>query len=397
MTKLLCITDNPDDPCGDAQILHHLLPVWQNAFEAIDIWVPPKAGDPDRVERYDKLGDELLKGRWTHVWVYATLAYLDRLVNVGVRTNRLPNVILYAYANVDTPFVDSRYAFIPEHFDFFVVPFPMAGSAMKQTLLRPGITIPKETFKAIKNMVAIPIGIDTKTFRPLNVHKRQFSREEIRETMFGDKVKSDDLLILVGGRPTKRKGIPQALSIIRSLKNKYPDRRVRGYFHMPMKVDGIDLPTLVAGNELALGEDVLFGNKYFNGSVKLDKEKLNYVYNAADMMLCTDVLGGWPFMAVEAMAAGTLVAGPDDFVWLDVIGDEKGIMLPTTEFSWAPWNTTEYVRTVNSGDAATAIADALSTNNYKQLRENGIAWAHKSEINNWAHNAGMWLRLFGLR
>jgi glycosyltransferase involved in cell wall biosynthesis len=390
MANLLCISNNPEDPYADDHILGNLIPRWGEYFKDISVWPISKASN----DSFKKLGERLQAGEWTHVLIHAPLPVLDMLSSIGICQDRLPGVLLYAYAQIDSQFVDIRYIDLPARYDFFITPSPMADAAMKGLLVRSNA--PKDIFKASKNILVMPIGINTEVFRPLNIHAGEPGKEEIRQIMFEGKISGSDFMVMVSGRPTIKKGIPEAMATIRCLRDKY-DKKVVAYFHMPSITNTIRLDELAAGNELTVGTDIFFGDRYFdNGQPKLSKEKLNTLYNGADLVLCTDLTSSWPFTMTEAMAAGIPVAGPNEHVWLDVVDNDRGIALPTSQFTWAPWDTKKYVRTISAAGATDIILDKIKTDKIKDIQLNGTKWARFDNNNNSGVIANAWLKLFGV-
>jgi len=217
--------------------------------------------------------------------------------------------------------------------------------------------------------------------------------------MFGDKVSSGDLLVMISGQKTRRKGLPQACSLLRQLQDLLPTRRVRGYFHMacePSEQRPIVLSLLAEGNDLMPHRDVLWGDGFFaEGSTMITDEDLNLLYNAADIVLNTDLANGWCFTATEATAAGTVVAAPNEHIWVDVVAG-RGIELPCTEFGWAPWSANEFVRAVDPHAGAVAIANALADPDMlRNMRKQCAQWAASDEAS-WERSAREWLDLFGV-
>ena len=417
MAKLLCVTPWPGLKTHYGRIPAALIPLWKSSFETIDVWsvyegpqegeelvdgvdqywVP--AGNDTLERRYPHLGQTITEGGYTHIWIMGTIEFLYGLASLGLTQENLPDQLVYGYAIIEGPFVDTRHVEVSAYFDFFVCMSGMALGAYKELAAYQATHVPKALYKAMVNVTTILPGVDTRVFRPLDVYAGEPSREEIREAMFGDKVSSGDLLVMISGQKTRRKGLPQACSLLRQLQDLLPTRRVRGYFHMacePSEQRPIVLSLLAEGNDLMPHRDVLWGDGFFaEGSTMITDEDLNLLYNAADIVLNTDLANGWCFTATEAIAAGTVVAAPNEHIWVDVVAG-RGIELPCTEFGWAPWSANEFVRAVDPHAGAVAIANALADPDMlRNMRKQCAQWAASDEAS-WERSAREWLDLFGV-
>jgi len=258
----------------------------------------------------------------------------------------------------------------------------------------------KTLFKAAVATRAIPLGVDNRVFRPMLTEAGDPSREELRETFFNGQVTTDDLVVMVSGHKTRRKGIPQACALVSSLRQ-LVDRPVKLYFHMPCLASAsapIQVSMFAAACDLDPEKDILYGDEFFDpaGRPLLSDERLNYLYNAVDLVLCPDLANGWPFTATEAIAAGTPVAAPADHVWLDAVG-QRGIELPCTEFGWAPWGAGEYARAIDPHASALKVAEVFNDQDKLGLLiERGIYWAVADSSSSWDTTAERWSDIFGV-
>lgn len=409
MAKLLCVSPWPGLKTHYGRLPGSLIRLWEPHFEEIAVWStygqPEEgetpdfrywAGDRPLIERLPELGEIISQQQFTHIWILGDLQFLSDIAGLGLVQDRLPDQLLYAYAVVDTPFIDQKYAPLAQYFDFLVFLSGMALGAYNELVAGMGSQVPKSLFKSTLQCKAIRPGVDNQVFRPTNVQRKEFGAEELRETFFGQQLKPDDLLVMVSGQKSKRKGLPQACSVIRHLQPLLKNRRAKLYCHMPPSTKQPNIRLLAEGHDLEPG-DLLMADHLFDGEQrKLADEELNLLYNATDLVLCPDLAGGWSFTASEAMAAGAVVAAPDEHVWLDLVAG-KGIELPATEFGWAPWSKDAYVRSIDPGISAQKIADVVNDlNKYHSLRESGIYWAVADQTSTWQYAADQWLGLFGL-
>lgn len=389
-----------------------LIPRWGPYFEKIGIWSlvgnphtestqygPVYWSDSPMEKRWAHLGDVMQAG-WTHIWILGDLNFLSYLATKGVTSDNLPSTMLYGYTFNHTSFIDRQYLDTASYYDFFTTMSNVQAAAITEAA-RTGPISSKDEFKAIRNINSIPVGVDAATFRPLEVCRREFGREELRVGFFGDKISGADLLVLVTGSKSRRAGLPEAFATIKLLKEKQPHHSIKAYFHMSSlptdkaDINPVDLRTLAAGTDLVVGEDVFFGDSLFDGRDNpLDDTKLNYLYNTSDILLCTTAADGWCFSVVEAMAAGRIVAAPNEHVWLEAIHGGAGIELPTTQFGWAPWNPQQYARTINPEKAADAIAEVMGyPEKMNSIREAARARALQLD---WDNIAKQWIYMFGV-
>lgn len=404
MANLLCITPSPGLKTHYGRIPANLTPHWGSDFKEVAVWSSygntgwenPHGRVWESDEPFEKRAQELGKivqdEHWSHIWILGDLAFLTTMVKLGLTSPNLPNTLIYAYAIIDTQFIDSQYVYLGSHFDFMVCMSGMAMGAYVQLVTELREQVPKELFKAIQRQTVISPGVDREVFRKLNQHAGEPYKEELRYHLFDGKVSPEDFLVLVTGQSTVRKGLPQSLGTIRQLKDRL-DRPVKGYLHLDPSKRGVDVGVLVHGNDLLPGEDIMG----FTGKELVSDEHMNQLYNACDLLLCSDMAGGWPFSATEAMAAGCLVAAPDDHVWLEVVTNGRGVELPADLFTRAPWSPEEYTRCVTPGSSADAIAKVVrSYDKQAECTDTAYAWAHTSPHTSWEASADKWRGLFGV-
>lgn len=354
-------------PGGYADILHALIPRWVPYFDAIVEWAqeaPPRGGI-------------------THTWSIGTL---PQLAEISDRIGGSSDRITYAYAIIDTPFVAFEHAELVSKFDFFVTMSPLAHQAYRNALLSPHSRPSKAAFIGAKNMGVIPPGVDLTIFRPSNIHSGEFSKEELRNALFGTDSTSQDFLVLIA----PGEGLPDALATVRLLKERanFP---VKAYVDAPLA----EILPQILGNDLEPGIDVLTPA---TGSREWTPEQQARLLKSVDLVLCTDLRVGWPFELTYAMACGTVVAAPDEHVWLDVVDDGRGIALPAVRFAPAPWNPTEYCRSIDPSWSADLILAARNEpDKWDTIRETGLQWAHHSTEASWDRIADGWLKLFGVK
>jgi len=407
MAQLMICSPHPGDHYLFGRFLKDMLPLWGPRFERILVAVrAPYQGayqfdPPDNVEVLNAVPAEKTLGI-THTLDIGTLE--DLADNLEVR-----NSLSIGYGLIDTPFIDGKYLKTVSKFDFFVTPSYMARAAYREALIEATQEnkVDIDTYVAARNMWYIPPAVDSSIFRPLNVHAGEYGPEELRQHLFNEKVDPNDFLILVSGNPTIKKGIPLAIQTIAHLKtlnekDPFIDGKVRGYLHMspyrPANTENewLDIESLVIGNELELEDDILLGYGFFDQKTKapgLSDQEMNYLYNACDLVLDTSLKNSWNFTVAEAMSAGTLVAGPNDFVTGEII-DGRGIELETSRFEWYPGRETShtpdsYVRTIDPYEAAKTIATRIREHQERNVQPSTIQSSVEEIANEWLRLMGM--------
>lgn len=402
MPNLLCITPSPGLKTGYGRIPGNLLPRWQHKFNKIGMVVTRAPQEGCTAHRFGPalhLKDQeepteamqaFIKdeGPWTHVWMMGTLDYLHHLVyEVGISSASAPNSITYAYAIIDSPFVDPKHYALAAQFDFFIAMSDMAAGAYKNALL--SVPSPnKLAYKAVQSMGVIPPGVDTNIFKPLNVHAGDYGKEEIRQAMFNGKVTGNDLLLMSSGRHIANRGYPAILGAAKRLQELKPDTGVKLYIHTHAENQPV-LRTLADGIGLKVGTEL-----WFNTKGHISDTQMNWLYNAADVYLNCSTVDGWSFSLTEAMAAGCIVAAPAEHIWLDLVDNGRGIAVPTTQFSMLSPET--FARSVTSDRVAEEVANLLGSDDEQTVRETGMAYAHLSTELSWDRIATGWLALFGM-
>ena len=365
MAKLLISTPAR----GSYTQVQYLVPRFQQVFEDVMVWAgndpPPDAENVSHLLRIAPI--ENLCGPAT-----------DKQIS------EYPNAITYAWAGIDSAMVPHAYASASSNFDFFVAMSSMAAAAYRNVLLDFGGAVPKKTFKSVYETRVIRPGVDREHFYPLSGFARHYSRAEIREALFGDKVNNQAFLIFCEYWSALT---PPAAMVVAKRLHKLLDRQIVLYLSPHPDIRPRDIHALAAGSGLQLGSDL-----FLAGDEATDPTRLNLIYNASDIYLCLDPRSSWPFKLTNAMAAGCVVAAPDDHVWLECIDRERGIELPAELLVEDLGSAEGYVRTVLPGVSADLIAAAFMDDSYKKIRENAIIWSSDAQ----ASCATEWLRLFGM-
>jgi glycosyltransferase involved in cell wall biosynthesis len=100
---------------------------------------------------------------------------------------------------------------------------------------------------------------------------------------------------------------------------------------MAAKDQGWDLPEVVNGVGLVLGEDVLLPGGGFTPNAGYPIDVVNKIYNASDVVMSTATGEGWGLSSVEAMACKVPVVFPDNTALTEIIGAERGYLVKSGE------------------------------------------------------------------
>lgn len=373
MPRLLYLTclDSPD-PEVESLILPALQAEAGGPFSGLDICRVSSG----MALNWEDEPQELKAGAWSHCLVCGPI---DRLREIG---QELPISQLgcptYAWAGIPTPFLDYHLADTACYYDFFVTYSTMAAAAYKALLQ--GIENPsKQVFKAAFETRTVRPAVDCRTFRPVSNYGKDYSRAELRQALFSRPVTDKQLLVSC----IDPQDLPTALASTRLLAEKV-DRPV--WLFLQTREQPADLQALTDGSEI---QNLIVRQD------RLSPAERHRLYCASDLYLCTDYAGSWPYRMVEAQASGCVVAGPNDHTWLECLDGERGVELPADLFDREPGG--RYCRRVLPGQAAESIRQALTTEQFKTLRETAISWAHVNTEPTVGRCVQDWRRLFGFK
>ncbi len=297
------------------------------------------------------------------------------------------NQLTYIWLAVPTPFISPhtlKAAALP---DFCVAMGGMSAQVLREGVAANGAAQDKELFKLAHAIRPIRPGVDHEKWRPLIGYRREYGREEIRQALMPG---TDDQAFVVLTAMDDGADLATAFAIC---------ARLQGLLEREVHVYGL---RCCDGTPARLAEGA--GVERFHGLPEIpDDERLNLMFNAADLFLCTSVVSkyGWPFLLSQAMAAGCVCAAPNEHVWLELCDEGRGLELPTGIFEESSdllyRGDQHYIRRVMPGDGARVIADAWQTGQFKEVRERAIAWAQLNRLSTWERCAEDWLHLFGIR
>ncbi len=247
----------------------------------------------------------------------------------------------------------------------------------------------QETYKALPNLNkeidVIYHGCDIANFNPVTKKQRRLWRLE----HLG--VKSDDTYVVLNvNRNSVRKDIARSILAFKKFREHVPNSVM--YIHCQAIDNNIDLTQVVRSLGLSTGKDVLFPADFQLHKGGFPVKALNMFYNAADLFFTTTLGEGWGLTTTEAMSVGLPVLAPDNTSASEILGEDRGYLIPATEKVWIdnqgfrPWCTMDDI-----------MANMLlAYSEWKQGRQetiikNAFAWAHKYT---WHAVSQDWVTLF---
>ncbi|MBP7209561.1 MAG: glycosyltransferase family 4 protein [Paludibacteraceae bacterium] len=166
-----------------------------------------------------------------------------------------------------------------------------------------------------KEQIAKPVkvvyhGVD-KEFKPLSLdEKKEFKRHYFN---------TDSYIITNVNRNQPRKDLPRTIASFDLFNKAVPDSML--YLHCNWKDHaGVDLEDFIKTNYPHLRFNII------KPECCVDKNLLNKIYNASDLIVSTTLGEGWGLSTIEAMACGTPVLIPDNTTAKEIVGDDRGFL-----------------------------------------------------------------------
>lgn len=178
----------------------------------------------------------------------------------------------------------------------------------------PGI---KDCFKCIR------LGSEPEVFFPLP----EDERKAYREKAFG--ITDEKFLVMWANRNQMRKDPGRAMAAFHLFHQRVPHSVL--YMHCRMQDVGgniVSQATLLGLRVKGANPEVMFAPQDYTEIAGFDREKLNKMYNAADVCISTSQGEGWGLTTTEAMAAGTPFIGPANTTFFELLGlnEERGYL-----------------------------------------------------------------------
>lgn len=170
----------------------------------------------------------------------------------------------------------------------------------------------KDRFKCIT------LGCEPDVFYPLPSEERAAYRAKA----FG--ITDDKFLVMWANRNQMRKDPARAMKAFHLFHERVPNSLL--YMHCRMiDVGGNIVNQAILSGLKVRGEnpEVMFTPENYTEIAGFDREKLNKMYNAADVCISTSQGEGWGLTTTEAMAAGTPFIGPANTTFWELLGEHE--------------------------------------------------------------------------
>lgn len=214
------------------------------------------------------------------------------------------------YFPIDSTYVRDHW--VIEGIDF--VDLPVAYTEFGRNLIKD---------KTTKKVEVMPHGIDLTDFHPLP----EAEIREAKENIFNGAAKGKFLISNIN-KNQRRKDIPTTIKSFALFHKQRPDSYL--YLHMtPDLADGCDIRVVAHDCGLKLSKDYLYPFTMTQEGIGV--EHLNLLYNVTDLVVTTTLGEGWGLSLTEAMATKTPVIGPDHTSLTEIIGKDRGILVPAEE------------------------------------------------------------------
>lgn len=164
-----------------------------------------------------------------------------------------------------------------------------------------------------------PLGCEPDAFYPLS----EAERRAYRLKAFG--INDDTFLVMWANRNQSRKDPARAMKAFHLFHERVPNSRL--YMHTKMEDVGGNVVTqaiLLGLNVFGDKPEIVFAPHEYNEIYGFDREKLNKLYNAADVGISTAQGEGWGLTTTEFMTAGTPFIGPANTTFFEILGSIEG-------------------------------------------------------------------------
>ena len=167
------------------------------------------------------------------------------------------------------------------------------------------VNINKLVLEGVENKLFkyIPHGLDHTKYFPIGEKDKQYKEfKKFRKSILGDD--DPEFVAFFNSRNIRRKQIPDTMLAFRSFLDSLPEDKAKKCY-LVLHTEMVSQ----AGTDLNKVAEFLFNEKYENNikfsTAKLDQEKLNFLYNMADVQILLTSNEGWGLTITEAMLSGT--------------------------------------------------------------------------------------------
>ncbi len=319
MKKLLYYGDSPTAPTGFGNVARHVLSRVADKYDITALGINefhqswpsfPCRLIPAYINERDPYGRkrfiELVKKECFDVWFLQYdihfWAFLPDLVNVVRSMGRDPHIFLHCVIDSPVNPMDIHNLSVAD-----VIGVPSRWGIQEILKIDPAINY---------KLRYIPFGVDMGEFYPLSDY-------EIHEKRMQVGISDEHFLIANVNHNAARKDIPRTLMYHSYLRQKRPNTIL--YLHMQAQEEinkGHDLFRVINANRDWM-KNVTFAND-FDASTAHPVERLNIVYNCANLIVSTSLGEGFGLPTLEAMAVKTPVLVPDNSSLSELVADGRG-------------------------------------------------------------------------
>ena len=201
----------------------------------------------------------------------------------------------------------------------------------------------------------IPHGIDTSKFYPLD-------RDQARKDL--NVIRPDDFVVFNGNRNQPRKRIDLTFEAFAKFAINKPSN-VKLYAHMGLIDSGWDITKLA--QRYGIYDRIIATSSDLGPQTGVPDERLNVIYNSADIGFNTSMGEGWGLMNTEQAAVGVSQLVPDGSACRELFKD-CGYLIPIKDHYTYPGQMT--IGSVVDSDAAASKLEYLY-NHREELRQSG--------------------------
>ena len=146
----------------------------------------------------------------------------------------------------------------------------------------------------------VPHGLNPELYFPIDPKNKELLK--FKKEIFGDK--NPEFIVFFNSRNIRRKQIPDSMLAFRAFLDSLPKEKAKNCY-MILHTELVSN----AGTDLEKVREYFFEEDYPDNIIfslqKLPQEKLNYLYNLADVQILLTSNEGWGLTITEAMLAGT--------------------------------------------------------------------------------------------
>lgn len=233
-----------------------------------------------------------------------------------------------------------------------------------------------------QKLQCVQLGCEPDTFFPVN----EEIRKAYRKKCFG--LDDDTFLVMNVNRNQVRKDLARSMKAFSLFNQKYPDSKL---YMLTQRHDvGGDLisQAKLVGCNLS---SMFFTGDDYNALAGYDREKLNLMYNSADVCISTAQGEGWGLTTTEALTAGRPFIGPNNTSFIEILSPDKGYLVKSGgDDLWSV-----YYGTDDAPRPLTSVTDMVRTLEYvyhhrEEAKQKGLQGRKWAESHTWSQFKDRW-------